>query len=195
MNKLRTQWKKVLTATSVLVVALAVVGTAQVNQALHSVTMSEGQAYHTPPHLVQVVARHADGTEFYRSKPEENLRTNAGANWQADIMSDTGTPSVNTQCNYIALTDDSGSPNATDTALASEIATNGLSRKQGTYNHTSNASSYTDSAVWTATGTQASQKAGMLTTSSGGTLCFESTYTAVTLNDTDTLTLTWTINF
>lgn len=143
---------------------------------------------------VNVTARHADGTVFY-SDTVHNLRTNAGANWQADIMANTSTPSVNTQCNYIAVTNDATSPVATGTTLTSEIATNGLTRAQGTYAHTSNATSYTVAKTFTASGTQASQQSALFTASSGGTMCFWNTYTAVTVNNTDTLTITWTINF
>jgi hypothetical protein len=147
-----------------------------------------------PENMVEVVARHADGTEFYRHL-DHNIRTTAGINWQGDLMSDTVTPPVNAQCNYIALSNDSASPAAGDTAVASEITSNGLGRAQATYTHSAGATSYTLSHTWTATGTQASQKTGILTASSAGTLCFENTYTQATLNNTDTLTITWTINF
>lgn len=146
--------------------------------------------------LVNVTTRHADGRVFY-SSTQFNLRTNAGANWQADIMANTSTPAVNAQCNYIAVTNDSGAASASDTTLASEIAANGLSRAQATYAHTSNATSYTLAKTFTASGTQASQKTGIFTASSSGTMCFEALYSggAVTVNNTDTLTVTWTINF
>jgi hypothetical protein len=152
-------------------------------------------ANESPGHnYVAVVARHADGTPFY-ANATHNLRTNAGANWQADIMASTTTPSVNTQCNYIALTNDATAPSASDTTLTSEIAANGLSRAQGTYAHTSNATSYTVSKTFTASGTQSFQNAGMFTASSGGTMCFRTAVTSGTVNNTDTLTFTWTVNF
>lgn len=149
---------------------------------------------HLGNNFVNITVRDASGTIKY-AHTGHNLRTNAGANWQADIMASTSTPSVNAQCTYIALTNDSGAPAAGDTTLASEIAANGLSRAQGTYSHTSNATSFTVSKTFTASGTQASQKTGLFTASSSGTMCFENTYTAVTVNNTDTLTVTWTINF
>jgi hypothetical protein len=144
----------------------------------------------------------ADGSRFdclkwavASSETNTNLRTDVGDDWQSELMGKTTTPTVNTQCNYVALTNDSGSPAAGDTTLASEIASNGLTRAQGTYGHTAGSSTYTIAKTFTATGTQASQKTGLFTASSSGTMCFENTYTAVTVNNTDTLTVTWTINF
>lgn len=152
-------------------------------------------AEQNPGHnYVSVVARHADGTPFY-STANHNLRPDAGDDWQSELMGKTTAPTVNTQCNYIALTNDAGAPSAADTTLASEIAANGLSRAQGTYAHTAGTSVYTISKTFTASGTQSFQKAGMFTASSGGTMCFETAVTSGTVNNTDTLTFTWTVNF
>jgi hypothetical protein len=121
------------------------------------------------------------------------LRTTAGGDWQASVMGNTAAPPAT--CNYIALSNDATAPAAGDTAVASEIASNGLSRSQGTYAHTNGTASFTIQKVFSATGTQASQKAGLLNAASTGTLCFENTYTQVTVNNGDTLTVTWTINY
>ena len=151
--------------------------------------------------LVTIVARHPKagckdtavcGEIFYQSQ-SWNLVTNAGLNWLADIMGNTSTPSVNTQCNYIALTNTAITPAAGDTTLSGEITTNGLQRAQGTYAHTSNATTYTISKTFTATGTQSAQAGGVFTASSGGTMCFEDTFTSATLATSDTLSVTWTI--
>jgi hypothetical protein len=142
------------------------------------------------PNMVHLVARHADGKIFY-DQTVHNLRTNAGINWQYGQMAGT-TAAV---CTYIALSNDSGTPAATDTAVASEITANGLARASATPAHTTNATSYTLSYTFTATGTQSAQKAGMLNASSGGTLCFENTFSAVAMNSGDTLQVVWTVNF
>jgi len=142
------------------------------------------------PNMVHIVARHKDGTVFY-DQWVHNLRTNAGINWQYGQMAGT-TAAV---CTYIALSNDSGTPAATDTSVASEITTNGLARALATAAHTTNATSYTLSYTFTATGSQSAQKAGMLNASSAGTLCFENTFTAVSMVSGDTLAVTWTINF
>lgn len=62
-----------------------------------------------------------------------NLRTSAGTTWQSQLMGDTSTPSVNAQCNYIALTNTAVTPAEADTTLSGEIVSNGLSRAQATY--------------------------------------------------------------
>jgi hypothetical protein len=142
------------------------------------------------PHYVHVIARHKDGTTFY-DHWFHNLRTNAGTNWQYNQMAGT-TAAV---CTYIALSNSGATPSATDTALASEITTNGLARANATAAHTANASSYTLSYTFTATGTQAAQNIGVLNASSGGTLCFENTFTQVSMISGDTLAVTYTINF
>jgi len=143
-------------------------------------------------HPVLVVARHADGTEFYRELTH-NIRTTAGGDWQASVMGNTSAPPAT--CNYIAVTNDASAPAAGDSSLASEIAANGLSRAIGTYAHTAGTASYTISKTFSASGTQASQKTGLFNASGAGTMCFEASYTAVTVNNGDSLTVTWTINY
>lgn len=134
-----------------------------------------------------------DSSTIFYDDIVHNLRTTTGGDWQSSVMGNTAAPPAT--CNYIALSNDAGAPAAGDTTVASEIAANGLSRAQGTYAHTNGTASYTIQKVFTATGTQASQKAGLLNASSSGTLCFENTYTQVTVNNGDTLTVTWTINY
>lgn len=142
------------------------------------------------PNLVHLVARHADGTIFY-DQTVHNLRTNAGVNWQFNQMAGT-TAGV---CTYIALSNDTGAPSATDTAVTAEITSNGLARANATPAHSSNTSSYTLTYTFTATGTQSAQKAGLLNASSGGTLCFENVFSPVAMNSGDTLQVVWTLNF
>lgn len=101
-----------------------------------SVLVSRGRLFNEPVqplyHPYHIEARHADGTLFYVFDGH-NLRTSAGTTWQADIMGNTSTPSVNTQCNYIALTNTAITAAEADTTLSGEISSNGLSRAQGTY--------------------------------------------------------------
>jgi hypothetical protein len=142
------------------------------------------------PNLVHVVGRHPDGTVFY-DHLWHNLRTNAGINWQYGQMAG----STAAVCTYIALTNTAITPNATDTSLSGEITTNGLARALGTASHTSNATSYTVANTFTATAAQGAQATGLFNASSAGTMCFENTFSAVTLNQNDTLTVTWTVTF
>jgi len=143
------------------------------------------------PNMVHIIARHKNGDVFY-DRWVHNLRTNAGINWQYNQMAGT-TAAV---CNYIALTNTAITPAATDTALSGEISANGLARAQATPAHTTNATSYTLAYTWTcATSAQAAQAAGVFNAGSSGTLCFENTFTAASLQIGDTLQVTWTINF
>ncbi len=142
------------------------------------------------PNLVHLIARHAEGMVFY-DQTVHNLRTNAGVNWQFNQMAGT-TAGV---CTYLALSNDSSAPSATDTALAAEITSNGLARAGATPAHSGSTSSYTLTYTFTATGTQSAQKAGLFNASSSGTLCFENTFSPVAMNSGDTLQVVWTLNF
>jgi hypothetical protein len=139
---------------------------------------------------VEIIARHADGTVFYSHK-SHNLLTNAGKDLISKAVSDTAAQPA--ACNYIALTNTAITPAAGDTTLSGEITTNGLARAQAAFAHTNGTSTYTLTKTFTASATQASQAAGVFNASSAGSMCFENTYTQVTLNNTDTLTVTWTI--
>lgn len=179
--KLRTWFNKTgLVLACLAVISFAISTPAQMGERL------------VPQNMVNITCRHADGTVFY-DHTDHNLRTTAGGDWQASVMGNTSAPPATG--NYIALSNDATAPAAGDTTVASEIASNGLSRAQGTYAHTNGTAAYTIQKVFTATGTQASQKTGLLNASSAGTLIFENTYTAVTVNSGDTLTVTWTINY
>jgi hypothetical protein len=136
-------------------------------------------------------ACNADPSTVYAYRKGHNLLTNAGKDVIASAVSNTATQAA--ACNYIALTNTAITPAVGDTTLSGEIATNGLSRAQATYAHTGGTSTYTLVKTFTATATQASQAAGVFNASSSGSMCFENTYTQVTLNNTDTLTVTWTI--
>lgn len=148
---------------------------------------------------IHAVARHADGIVFYDSDLDD-LRTTGGADWQANAMGATsGQPATAT---YMAASNDGTAPAAGDCAaggtsctLTGEITSNGLSRKQCTYSHTNGTNSWSCQVVYTATGTQAAQKFALFNASSSGTMIFEGTIAQVTLNNTDTLTMTWTVTY
>ena len=98
---------------------------------------------------------------------------------------------------YIALTTDSAVASASDTTLASEQNSNGLSRALATYAHTSGTSTYTLSKTFTYTGSGAVAiaKVGVFNASSGGVMMFESVLgTAATVAaNGDTIAVTETI--
>lgn len=152
--------------------------------------------------VVDQEACNADPSTLYHTETRKNLVTDAGFDFISSALSNTAAQPAS--CNYIALASDSsnggvGTVAVTDTTIASsgtgstEIAANGLSRAIGTYAHTGGTKVYTVSKVFTATGTQASNKTGLFNAAAAGTMCYEVLYTAVTVNNNDTLTVTWTV--
>lgn len=99
---------------------------------------------------------------------------------------------------FIALTENTGAPAITDTALTGELTTNGMNRALATYAHTTNAETFTLTKTWTATGgTGAIYKAGQMTggygSAGGGFMVAETVLNATaTLATNDTLQVTWT---
>lgn len=141
----------------------------------------------------QIVAHHADGTEFYR-ETVENLLTTAGRDWMHSQVY-TLTTSAPRGSNFIALTTDTAAPGVGDSVLASEITTGGLARvESNALVHTPNTNQTLLAKTFTATATHtAIQKSGLFTASSAGTMTHEATFTPVTLNSSDTLTISWTV--
>lgn len=132
-----------------------------------------------------------DGNEIYRHE-DHNVITTAGKDF---ISAQIGSTSPgNNGANFIALSSDTAAPAAGDTALAGEITSGGLERAQGTYAHTNGEATLTIASTFTASATHTDvQKAGLFTAASGGTMMAENTFTPVTLNSGDQLTITWTI--
>ena len=95
--------------------------------------------------------------------------------------------------NYIALSNDSLTENTASTTLSNEIASNGLTRAQGTYAHSNGTSTATVSKTFSVTGTQACQKAALFTASSSGTMNHPLSFTQRSLANGDTLTVTFTL--
>lgn len=164
-----------------------------------------GQVGGSLPHPYHIEARHPVPGCFYTELcgalfyeyDGENLRTSAGTNWQADIMADTSTPSVNSQCNYLAVTNTGITPAVADTTLSGEISTNGLSRAQGTYANASTTLSVPAAPTTAVTGGSGTAvfyfvsacKQGICTTPSSAS---SSTSVAATLNATNYVTVTFT---
>ncbi len=100
--------------------------------------------------------------------------------------------------NWIGLSNDSASPAATDTALASELTGNGLSRVQGSVTLPAGAgTSTTVSNTFTYSGSsQAVQKTALFTVAGppvAGIMNHEIAFSQRTLFTSDTLALTFTI--
>ncbi len=146
-----------------------------------------------------------------------NLRTNVGIDFCATQL---GSTSPTTQADYIALSNNTNAPSATDTSSTipwstasstdgaagsgrGEYTGVGMTRKQATYAHTTSATSYSQTATWTASGTVTSvQLAGLFggssrtaqSTSANNILFLENTFTATTLATNDQISLAWTVN-
>ncbi len=147
-----------------------------------------------------------------------NLRTNAGIDY---VSLQLGGTALTTTADYLAVTNNTTSPNATHTsatvpwssaqttdAAAStstgEYTMLGVARAQATYAHTTTVASFTQTKTFTATGTITSlQLAGLFggsartaqaNNATTNVLFVENTFTATSMVNTDQLTLTWTIN-
>lgn len=134
-----------------------------------------------------------DGQVIYYHEGH-NLITNAGKDAIAKQIGSTS-PWTN-GANYIALSSNTGTPDATWTSIPDEISTGGLGRAQGTYSHTNGTTGYTFTvqkefiASDTHTGVRL---AGLLFGPNGGTLLAANTFSSVNLISGDHLTVTWTI--
>ena len=139
---------------------------------------------------VTIEHRKSDG-KLVSKISNHNLVTNAGWNWLYAQMS--GTPGA--AATYIALTSNTDDPAVGDTTLTGEYTDYGLSRSAATPAHTTNAKTYTLTKVFTCTADgKVVAKAALFNASSGPTMVLETKLTtSKTLNDTDTLTVTWTV--
>lgn len=139
----------------------------------------------------------------------ENLRTNAGTDWQKNQMSGV----VAAVANQIALsgaaqgTASTLAPAVADTVLAQELTTavwSGLGRATGTYGGGAAGSpSYTVAKTGGAAFTLAAggsgtppvvvYGSGLFNAATAGTLVFEATFTSATLIVGDSVAITWTV--
>jgi len=93
--------------------------------------------------------------------------------------------------NYIGLTANTSTPNATDTTLAGEVSSGSLARAQAAYAHTTAAPSYTLTKTFTSDQTITVAKVGVFNAPSGGTMVFESLLSATaTLQSGDQVAVT-----
>jgi hypothetical protein len=157
-------------------------------------------------HPVEVIVHDAE-KKLKAIRRTHNLRTNKGAHDQGVIMTTGGSSGGQ----YLALSDSQFTPNATDTALPTEISAGGLGRVLATFAWSTDPSvtnpsqaftsqgSYTltsSPAGWTASTSIANvQACGVFNAASGGDMWFESTFGPVSVNSGDTIQLTYTINF
>lgn len=131
------------------------------------------------------------------------MLTNAGRDFVASALGDRS-GSRAAVADYIALTANSTSPNASDTTLTAEIATasGGLIRATATYAHTNGTATYTLTKTFTANGNDSLPvtiaKIGVFNASSSGTLAWttllSTTATISAVGDALTITDTITVS-
>jgi hypothetical protein len=144
---------------------------------------------------VTIIKNEGKKDEQIICKNKPNLLTNNGRDY-AIAQFYTNTSAGGVGMNFIALTSDSSGADATDTALPSEITTNGLQRALATtISHSTGTNSTTLNKIFTASGTHtAVQMSGTFNQLAvGGTIGHESIFTPVTLASSDTLSVTWTL--
>ena len=131
--------------------------------------------------------------EILAERVIHNLVTNAGFAEVAALIG-TDTTSGGTAFDYIALGTGSTAANATDTALETEIATNGGSRATGTGTLVTTA--VTDDTfqlvkVFSFSGALAITESGVLNAGAAGTLLSRQVFSVVNVANGDSLTVTW----
>jgi hypothetical protein len=139
-----------------------------------------------------------DGTEKQLACLQHNLLTNNGR----DVMHSncyTNTTTGTRGFNYIAVTESSITPAASDTTLAGEITTNGLGRAAAVppASHTTGTNTSTVEVTMTASGSFTDVLASAtFNASSGATMGHIANYAtgSGTLISGDTLKTTWTLN-
>lgn len=97
--------------------------------------------------------------------------------------------------NYIALSNNGSAPVAGDTTLAGELSGNGLTRTQGTVTLPTGSGTITSIVkLFTYTGsTQAVQKTALFDAPTSGKMAHEIAFSQRTLNNNDSLTLTFQV--
>jgi hypothetical protein len=126
------------------------------------------------------------------------LRTNAGRDFQANVMGYGGAGGAGTgamrPADYLGITSDNTAPDATRTTLPSEVSSGSLTRAQAIYAHTSGTASYTLTKTFTSDQPINVAKLGVFNAPSGGTMVFETLLNSpAPMQSGDQLALTETV--
>ena len=92
--------------------------------------------------------------------------------------------------NYIAIGTGTSAPSAGNTALQTEIARGGIGYSASDYNYITFQTTFSPG-----TGTGTITEAGIFSGSSGGLMFSRTTFTPIVKHSTDSLIVSWTINF
>jgi hypothetical protein len=111
---------------------------------------------------------------FLLTRTYMTVLTNAGRDWQARVMGDTGSSGVGAHApaNYMAFSNSNSTPLASETTLPGEITSGTLARAQAVYAHTDGQSSYTLTRVVTADIGVTLYRVGIFNAAESGTLVF-----------------------
>ena len=133
--------------------------------------------------MLQSVLRRADGSVLYAA--EENLITNGGFDFIADVMGNNAQPA---DMSHIAIGTGTTAAAASQTALVTEVA-----RGVAVYDHTAGQKTFTMAETFAAgTGTGAITESGVLNAASGGTMLNRVVFAAINKGANDSLTQTFT---
>lgn len=181
--------KKHLVLLSVLSVIVVLAFAMAVNIATSSTEGSEGIAYHSS--VCKTLTR-ADGS-VEDLGCDHNLLVNAGAEAIEDAI---GSGSGTSAFNYIGLCNSTAgctAPASGDTAIDNEYTDSGLTRSQGTFGD-NGVGNWSVWKTFTATADSLTTNlTGIYNASSGTTLLASNSFTEVTLQTSDQLTVNWTI--
>lgn len=129
---------------------------------------------------------------------KKNLLTNAGRDqFHSQVYIETNSALTERAAGYIAVTTDTAAASASDTTLAQELASLGMTRADATTKtHTGGTNSSTIEHTFTASGTvTAVNKSATFDFSTGGNMAHEAVFgSTATLVSGDTLKVTWTLN-
>lgn len=133
------------------------------------------------------------GSWGYKRKVS-NLVVDAGKAGVASRINGAGSESAFT---YIAVGTGTTSPTASDTTLETELSADGLSRASATASRVT--TDVTDDSArlvntFSVTGTQAVTESGMFNAASSGVMLARQTFSAINVENGDSLQITWTID-
>jgi hypothetical protein len=139
------------------------------------------------------VKAYRDGELFYEFD-DHNLITTEGSTHIRDFMG--WANQTNQACIYLSLSNDAA-PNTTWTKLPGEITGSGLARATGNPVTALNATAYSVTWTWTASGAISVQCTGLHWDSTGDSsnnLLAAASISSVSLQNNDMLQVTWTVN-
>ena len=128
-------------------------------------------------------------------KDRHNVLTNAGRDRIHNAIYENQGAASQLGFTHMGLTTNDQEELASHTTLAGEISSGGLARADAdTTTHGAGSNTSTIKHLFTATAVHTNvQKSGLFDSNSGGTMGHENTFTPVTLQNDDTLEVTWTI--